>query len=239
MESYIIPKLKETHKSNGFLKNYTFSSYQSYNLKKQMSYYSDESNFKELEELERGISELFGKDFSKEYSQEEGKTIRPSFNVNILSDGSRLEPTKAIDLLTLYNLITNEGRFGGNRASNLFFKDLDNLTSISRKFLTIEKNLKSKFIDDLISILETNTEAQKIFLLKSFGSENILHIDKNIELFLGKNKNDKGTEISLNRYYTHPTDITDATLTSSGLKIGQQTADGIKDNNLEIEIKCN
>lgn len=238
MESYIIPKLKETHKSNGFLKNYTFSSYQSYNLKKQMSYYLDESNFKELEELERGISELFGKDFSKEYSQEEGKTIRPSFNVNILSDGSRLEPTKAIDLLTLYNLITNEGRFGGNRASNLFFKDLDNLTSISRKFLTFEKNLKSKFIDDLVSVLETNTEAQKIFLLKSFGSENILHPNKNIELFLGKN-GDEGTEISLNRYYTHPMDVSDATLTSSGLKIGQQTADAAKDNNLEIKVKCN
>ena len=146
MESYIIPKLKETHKSNGFLKNYTFSSYQSYNLKKQMSYYSDESNFKELEELERGISELFGKDFSKEYSQEEGKTIRPSFNVNILSDGSRLEPTKAIDLLTLYNLITNEGRFGGNRASNLFFKDLDNFSPKSNTDLDKDKDIQENFL---------------------------------------------------------------------------------------------
>lgn len=237
MESYIIPHLKESHKSNGFLKNYTFGSYQSYNLKKQMSYYLDESNFKDLEELEKGMSELVGRNFSNEVEEEE-RMIRNSFNVNILDVNGRTEPTKAIDLLTLYNLIVNEGRFGGNRASNLFYKDLDNLNSMSRKFIDFERNLTSEFVDELILKLTNSTNDQEIFLLNVFGSQDITSTDKEVVLSLGKSPDRPGYEIKVNRYFTHLEDASGTSIYKTNEDIGEDLSKEFKLNNTEIIKKC-
>lgn len=236
MESYIIPHLKEAHKSNGFLKNYTFGAHQSYNLKRKMSYYLDESNFRDLEELETGMSELIGRNFSNEV--EDDKSVRNSLYVNILESNNILEPTKAIDLLTLYNLIVNEGRFGGNRASNLFFKDLDNMNSISRKFINFEKNLTSTDINDMIVELLNSFNAQQIFLLNVFGSADFVNPDKPFTLFLGKSADDAGFKMETNRYFTHIRNISGAGLLSNGIDLGVKAMGEIKNNNMEIKVKC-
>jgi hypothetical protein len=66
MEEYIIPFEKKKHANNGFLKRFVKTSYLNYNLNKKISYYLDESNYDELEDLEAGISEMIGRGFSKE-----------------------------------------------------------------------------------------------------------------------------------------------------------------------------
>ena len=236
MENYIIPRMQELHPSNGFLKNYTYGSNLSYNLKKRMSYYLDESNFEELEELERGMNELFGKDFSKEQGKE--GLVRQSYNANIFRNVSgNLETTKLIDLLTLYNIITNEGKFGGNRASNLFYKDLDNNESISRKFINFEKSIDENYVSDLIDKLKTNTEYQKIFLLKVFGSTDLSSSDKTFTLSLGKD--DNGINLIVNRYFTHIDSIEDSTVHENLASTGESIVDKSRDKNIGIEIKCN
>jgi hypothetical protein len=44
---------------------------------------------------------------------------------------TRLENIRAVDLLYLYDLINNEGKFGGNRATNFFSKDINDHNSMS------------------------------------------------------------------------------------------------------------
>lgn len=204
MEEYIIPNEKKIHSGNGFLKHYVKTNHLTYNLANKISYYLDESNFGELEELELGLNEMEGRGYSKTYNKNLLSAKPVSYNLKIqLSDLD--EKTSAVtnigllDLLTIYNLLTNEGRFGGNRASNLFYKNLENKNAISRRFLNYEKSINHTQIDNIIQNLESenNINSRVNFLLKLFGEVNIKDKDKPVILKIQKN----GNPHVVNRYF--------------------------------------
>lgn len=203
MEEYIIPRAKEVHPENGFLQNYVKTKHLSYNLKHQISYYLDESNFNLLEELTLGISEMKGEGYSKIYRGEDHDNSAKSYNINILkNDSSMPEGINLLDLLTMYNLITNEGRFGGNRASLLFYRDLSDKNSISRRFLNYEKEFKHDYVDKMISRLsdKNNVYERNYMILKIFGEVDVRDKDRPLKV----NFDMKGYQhMSLNRYFNY------------------------------------
>lgn len=203
MEEYIIPRAKEVHPENGFLQNYVKTKHLSYNLKHQISYYLDESNFNLLEELTLGISEMKGEGYSKIYRGEDHDNSAKSYNINILkNDSSMPEGINLLDLLTMYNLITNEGRFGGNRASLLFYRDLSDKNSISRRFLNYEKEFKHDYVDKMISRLsdKNNVYERNYMILKIFGEVDVRDKDRPLKVNFDLNGYQ---HMSLNRYFNY------------------------------------
>jgi hypothetical protein len=228
MENEIIPYFKSTYPNNGFLKNYTFGSYLSYNLRKKIGFYLDPSNFEDLEDLEMGMSELVDKAY-------DSGIRKISYNFNVMQNKvGNLQPTKVLDLLTLYNLITNEGRFGGNRASNLFYRDLNNPNSIARSFIDFERNAGSDFANKLIKSLEDDDKIRDVLLFKLFAQPDYTNNDKPMLLNLGE----KIDAITVNRYYSHSDDITEGRISKEVITLGENIGDSLSANNIMIERDC-
>lgn len=201
MEAYIIPLAKREHINNGFLKQYVMTSYLSYNLKHKMSYYNDVNNAADLEQLELGINEIIGKGKNKNYDSKTGETVDSySYGIKVNDDGN-LTNIGFMDLLTMYNLITNEGRFGGDRASNLFYRDLDVPSSISQKFINFEANFSHDQVDDLVKTLMDDEDSRNIFLLKVFGQTDMKSNLKSTEVTISSSPEAKAQSMSVNRYY--------------------------------------
>lgn len=229
MEEYIIPNEKSKHPKNGFLSNFVKSSYLNYNLKNQMSWYLDESNYSELQKLELGISEIANKGGDSESSY-----ILPI----VINNDKIIQNITFMDLLTSYNLLTNEGRFGGNRVTNLFYRDLDNEDSISRKFIDFEKNITQEHINELIKHLANpeNIDEREAFLVNVFGQTNILVKDKPTVTIIDAKKN---KVINTNRYFNFiDSKIMTAYSYKTNEQVGKEIIDIIKNKNIQIDKNC-
>lgn len=159
MENDIIPHLKLKSPENGFLKAYIFSRYKNYNLRNQIAFYTDPSNLNELNNVEVGMAQLI---------RSEGKLFNPPIKVV----GNNLESIRAVDLLYLYDLITNEGKFGGNRATIFFSKDIKNESSFSRQFIEFQRKVDSdsNYLNQIKTELATDPNFRKAMYLKLFGT---------------------------------------------------------------------
>ena len=226
MEEYIIPNEKSKHPKNGFLSNFVKTSHLNYNLRNQMSYYLDESNYSELQKLELGISEIANKE----------NDTNGSFNLPIIMNAdSVLQNMKFMDMLTIYNLLVNEGRFGGNRTTNLFYRDLDNIESISRKFINFEKNMTKQHVDELVSHLAKpeNSDLRDVFLLKVFGVTDIMSKDKPTRVDIDTKKN---KSLVINRYFNFlDSNIMTTYSYKTNEDMGKDIMDEIKSKNIRID----
>lgn len=229
MENYIIKHIKSVNKNNGFLKHYVFSTHKNFNLKNKINFYLDKSNFGELEDLEIGMSTLINRN-------------NPEFDIPIkVTDDNKLENFKLIDLLYLYDLIINEGRFGGNRATIFFSKDISNKNSLSRKFVEFQRLVdgSSIFINDLEKELLDSADKRAIMFLKVFGEVINKEQDKSVILVTPKEPGEGAIPIIVNRYYSLLDGVENATLNLKSAGLAKAAINLIKNKEINIKIDCN
>lgn len=229
MENYIIKHVKNVYKNNGFLKHYVFSTHKNFNLKNKINFYLDKSNFGELEDLEIGMSTLINRN-------------NPEFDIPIkVTNDNKLENFKLIDLLYLYDLIINEGRFGGNRATIFFSKDISNKNALSRKFVEFQRLVdgSSFFVDDLEKELLDSADKRAIMFLKVFGEVINKEQDRSVILVTPKEPGEGATPIVVNRYYSLLDGVENATLNLKSAGLAKDAIDLIKNKEINIKIDCN
>ena len=197
MEEYIIPHLKSKYKENGFLKAYSFSQHKNYNLKNKISYYMDPSNFAELEKLEIGIAQLIDRSGTGGYV------------MGIKSMANNTSNIRVMDLLSLYDMITNEGRFGGNRTTALLSKDMDVPGAISKQYADFQLKYGESpdFTVKLQALLEKDPSARGNLFLRMFGKT--IRGTRSVSLTQSRGENE-GTKIVMNRYFTLPDTTSDS-----------------------------
>jgi hypothetical protein len=228
MENYIIPHEKHKHSSNGFLKNYVYTNSGNFNLKHRVSYYQDISNFADLEDLQIGMSILMNNNGN--ILEEQNSNYYLPINENI--DG-KLGNVSLLNLLTLYDLIINEGRFGGNRATRYFSKDIKNVNSVARKFVDFQNEFDHTpaNLDLLIEELKNSKDKRDIFYLILFGNYNIKRHVTEASL-------SEYTGITVNKYFNILDSVTDAVLEKEKIHETKKIIAQIKAKNINIDVKC-
>lgn len=157
MEIYIIPSIKNANKSNEFLKNYVYKKNKGYNMKRTIKFYQGGSNFEIALAVERGMERI----------------VKNSNNLFEMSakvpKGSNIKGTiPFIDLLTIYDKMTNLGRYGGNRSTLFFSKNRGENTSLSSDFIRYQSQLEysnnfiSSVLNRITSSKEDSNEMKKI-----------------------------------------------------------------------------
>lgn len=229
MENNIIPYLKSKARTNGFLKEYAFGEHKNYNLRNKLSYYMDPSNLQELNNLEIGMAQII-------------KSSNPLFNLPIKKVNEGIESMKAIDLLYLYDLLINEGRFGGNRATILFSKDIKDRSALSRQFVDFQTKVHQdrSFTDILKSELKSDKDARQILYFRLFGKND--GETRTLSLRDTTDENNRrvpgeGVKIN-NRYYTLLESIGEGTI-SEAIGISESMIKDIKQGKGEISVNCN
>lgn len=206
METYIIPFLKREYKDNGFFKNYTSNQHKNFNLSHKVSFYMDPSNAGKLEELEVGINQLVDNSSSSKY-------VLP-----IKLMGDTVSNIKVLDLLSIYDMMINEGRFGGNRTTALMSKDIKQPNSVAYKYAQyqLEKESTSEFVDTLTENLLRSRDARNNLYLRMFGKQ-----QDGIKVDLDNSYDDSGSSIYVNRYFTLPDSLDDNIINSKSEKIAK------------------
>ena len=231
MEDYIIPNEKSKHRKNGFLSQLTKNRQLIYNLKHKISYYQDPSNWAELEELELGIGEMLRMSQSTSLDEEGDAT---SYNLGIKAIQGGHTNISLLDLLTLYSLVTNENKFGGDRITNLLFRDIDSPGSISNKFIAFENKVNHSFVDSLIETVSTDENELMNFMMQVFGVQNFRIKDAPKKLYLSES-----LEPVVNRFLSFQYgDFSNSIIITDNADIADKIGDSIKDNELLIEKLC-
>ena len=237
MENYIIPYEKKKHKSNGFLKQYVFNSHKNYNLRNRVNYYLDKSNFSELEELEVGMNQLIRSGDSSENTEEGSKKL--SYELPIIKSEETTNSMKLIDLLSLYDLLINEGKFGGNRSTIFFSKDMDNKNSISRKFIDYQNkfgadpNLAKTIYESLKGDEGYDSRIEMYLrLFSKTGPDG----KKSVKLFEDGAGNSK--IININRYFTLLDSAKEAFINFKAINLAQDIVTFIKNTYTNIDKNC-
>jgi hypothetical protein len=229
MENNIIPYLKSKVRTNGFLKEYTFGEYKNYNLRNKLSYYMDPSNLQELNNLEIGMAQLI-------------KSSNPLFNLPIKKVNEGIESMKAIDLLYIYDLLINEGRFGGNRSTIFFSKDIKDKGALSRQFVDFQTDIhKDKtFTKNLQKELEESKDARQVLYFRLFGKNDgekrTLSLKDVFDPEIKKKIPGQGIEIN-NRYYTLLESIGEG-VASEAPELSKFIIDGALQGKGIIDVEC-
>lgn len=233
MENYIINNEKGKYPSNGFLNNYVKNIHKNFNLKNKIQYYLDKSNFAELEELEIGMSLLIANQPVKNDFSADNKNKDYTVPGKINNDGS-LERFKLIDLLTMYDIIVNEGRFGGNRATIFFSKDISNEESLSRKFVEYQKLVEENdmYSDDLERTLISDADKRKIFYFKVFAEVDLNNKELQKSVDLGPNI------LKLNRYFNIVDSMENVEFVVEATNSAKELLGLLKNKNINIITNC-
>jgi hypothetical protein len=129
---------------------------------------------------------------------------------------TRLENIRAVDLLYLYDLINNGGKFGGNRATNFFSKDVGDSNSISRKFIEFQRTIDNDkdYPKKLEDRLLKNPDLRKALYFKLFGTTNKITGSREVTLIPGRELQDvsipKVSIVVGNPYYSLLESVGDA-----------------------------
>lgn len=228
MENSIIPFIKSKARTNGFLKEYTFGEHKNYNLRSKLSYYMDPSNLQELNNLEIGMGQLI-------------KSSNSLFNLPIKKVNEGIENIKAIDLLYMYDLLINEGRFGGNRATILFSKDIKDKSALSRQFVDFQTSVhKDKgFVNDLQAELKDNKDSRMMLYFRLFGkNDGEVRSLSLTDIFDEDNNKVPGEGIKINnRYYTLLESVGEGTI-SEAPELSSFITNGAKQGKGTIDVEC-
>lgn len=158
METYIIPKFKKDFKDNKFLSHYSFKTGKGFNMRRTIKYYFNESNYELLLEIESDLEKI-------------SKNIDNKFSLPIKSNktgDSVISSYSFIDLLSIYDKMTNLGRYGGTRSS-LFLSNSKSKDSAYAQFLLHQAKIehgvndegKNIFIENLLNNITVNNDSEE------------------------------------------------------------------------------
>lgn len=165
METYIIPYLKDYFDSD-FFKEYVYRTGESFNMRRMIKFYQTGSNFEITYGVERAMEKLV-KNFGNKFELLVDKKNEGIFN-----------PIPMIDLLYIYDKISNLGRYGGNRATVFFDKNRGPNSSAASSFRRYQSFIENdpKFFDQILESIAPNRlkgtmspKAREILLEKSKG----------------------------------------------------------------------
>lgn len=157
MENYIIKHMK-SKTNNTFLKELKKTERGNYNMRKHVKVYYEDVNFKILNELDNGVHKLIN-----------AIDDNNSLPIVFIND-ENYSNVSFIDLLFLYNLITNKDSAGGNRQTNFFKEYISKSGSLAEDFYTFQTELDNseEFYNELNKNVE-NESFRKVIYYYLFG----------------------------------------------------------------------
>ena len=173
---------------------------------------------------------------SSENTEEGTKQI--SFELPIKESEDSVNPIKLIDLLSLYDLLVNEGKFGGNRSTVFLSKDIKNKEAISRKFVDYQNLVGNspEFAEKLFKSLsgDEGVDARKELYLRLF-SNTLPDGSRSARVF---EEPGGGEVITTNRYFSLLDSAGDAVLNFKSINLADDIITYIKNTYTNIDKNC-